>query len=175
MTSPTSKSSEPGFTLLELLLAITLVGLVLSMSLPRIEAVRDGLRDDEDARAVAVLLSTARDLAISTGTTSAVSIAPADPRTLELRIGEQVAPLGEAPVPSAFLPDGEGTEDVVRRVRVRGRIELLADRDRILFFSDGRSAGGDLLLRGAAQRVQHRFRVVDGPAHVLVEAGRTRR
>lgn len=172
MISPTSKPTDPvratpgargrarGFTLLELLLAIGLLGLVLGMSLPRVAAVRDGFRHGEDVRAVAVFLRTARDLAVTSRTTTAVSIAGDDPRSIELRY---------------HGGPGTRTTEVLRRVTIADRIEFVGERDAILFFADARSAGGELVIRDDSGSVRHRVRVEAGPAHVLVDSGGGRR
>lgn len=189
MTSRTSKRTEPrvtggatapdrgaapGFTLLELLLVVALVGLVLGLTLPRVDAVRDAFLCDEDARSIAVLLRSARHDAVTRRATTAVSIARDEVRTLELRIVEGSTWPDEDPGIGAAACVAHIDDAPVRRVEVSHRIDLVAAEDQILFYADGRSSGGDVAVVDDRDRVLHRLRVDASTAHVLIEASGVR-
>lgn len=70
------KSGEKGFTLLELLLVMAILGLLSAAVMPRMLPVLDKIRLQSDARDVAQALRLARQQAISTGKPAAFYIYP---------------------------------------------------------------------------------------------------
>jgi prepilin-type N-terminal cleavage/methylation domain-containing protein len=140
-----------GFTLLELLLAISVMGVILGLGLPRLEAVRDSYLSTEQARQVAGFLRAARLDAVACRTTVAVTMEVGADDVLELRRledgrwpaqDEHQAGLDAAGDPNIWIAP------VVRRIRVDGALRLQADGTAILFHANGRSGGGVVSLAG---------------------------
>ena len=154
--------SRLGFTLIALLLAIGLMGLMLGLTLPRVGAVKKAYFATEEARAVANSIRSAQESAISSRTTVALTIRPdlensLEERRLEIRSWHA----GD----SAGLASGSRSREaiweapVVRRTAVAGRLRLESGEPGILFFANGTSTGGDILVEDEDGRVQHHFRI----------------
>lgn len=120
---PGRSANASGFTILELLVAISIVGLVLAVSVPASGRMYKTMQYREAVRDVITLLASARYAAVSTGRAQDVKI---NPRTRELSLNDSVKQL-----PS-------GLNIVVHSARE------LNDRDVgvIRFYPEGGSSGG---------------------------------
>lgn len=185
MTTPMSRTCDPGaarpaprpdrggFTLLELLLAIGVMGLVLGLGLPRLGAVKESFLAVEEAREVAALVRTARLDAVANRAAVTVAVA-ADGGALELRRARP----GTWTVggDQAVAADGDPQEPwqgaALRRVAVSGRLDLVTPGPGILFHANGTSSGGELLLCGGDGRLRHRILVDAGTGQVHVQQER---
>lgn len=164
MNSPPRPASPSrlGFTLLELLLAIGLMGLMLGLSLPRVGAVKKAYFATEEARAVANSIRSAQDSAIARRTTVAVTTNPDLGNSLEVRRLEvQSWYAGDSAGLASGGRDWQAIWDspVVRNTLVSGNLRLEANEPGILFFANGTSTGGEILIEDEDGRVQHHFRV----------------
>lgn len=168
MTARTSRISRrtatdrSGFTLLELLLAVSLLGVLLGLAFPRIGAVRDSFLAEESERALVNTVREARIAAIRQRTTVAVMIGETESDRLVVRRLEP-APWPDLELgPLAVDADDWSTvweAPVVRSWQGEGRLELFADAPGIAFFADGRSSGGRIALRDEDGTVAFRLQV----------------
>jgi Tfp pilus assembly protein FimT len=145
----------------ELLMAITLMGLVVGIAVPRIGAVRDTYFAAESAKSVASALRTARIGAIRERTTVILAPRQGDDSVLEERrlpsrswARSDVAGLDLGTDPTAVWD-----AKVVRLVPLSGKFELSVPGEGILFFADGSSSGGEITVHAENGEVQHRFHV----------------
>lgn len=178
MTSPTWKTTRThsrwtgpglpvapnrlGFTLLELLLAISLMGLMLGLSLPRVGAVKNAYFATEEAKAVANSVRSARGTAIACRTTVALT-ADSD---LENALDEHRLEPGSwhAGDSAGLAAGGQDWQSVweapvARTTAVSGRVRVESGEPGILFFANGTSSGGEIVIEDEDGRVQHHFRV----------------
>lgn len=115
--------SEYGFTLLEILVAITIVAIVLGVSAPSMQRLYRSSQYRGAVNDVVTLLSSARYSAIRSGGNKHVLV---NPRTREITLGEKVK----------VLPDGF-------QIEVLGSQELNRDGAGVIrFYPDGGSSGG---------------------------------
>jgi general secretion pathway protein H len=128
---------EGGYTLLELLVVLAIIGLIASAALPMFAAMRPGLQAKSAARAIAEDLRTARQSAISSGEETRVVMNGAANRYA-------ILPHGAARV----LP-----KQIAFRVQASG--------DEIDFFPDGSTSGGAVTVQSGTAR--HRI-VVHWPS-----------
>ena len=161
--APRSASpSRLGFTLLELLLAIGLMGLMLGLTLPRVGAVKKAYFATEEARAVANSIRSAQDSAIARRTTVALTINPDFENSLEVRrLQAQSWHAGDS---AGLASGGRGWQaireaPVVRSTVIAGRLRLESGKQGILFFANGTSTGGEIMIEDEDGRVQHHFRI----------------
>jgi len=171
MTSATSRNSE-GFTLLELLLAIGLMGLMLGLTLPNVGAVKQAYFATEEAKGVANSIREARIDAISNRTTVALTISPNSPNHLEER---------RLSVQSWYAGDSAGlaSEDrgwngiweapVVRSTEVLGHLLLESSEPGILFFANGSSTGGEIMLHDEEGRLMRHFLINPSTGELFVQ------
>jgi len=161
-----------GFTLLELLLAVGLMGLMLSLSLPRIGAVKGAFFATEETRNLANAIRSARLAAIEERTTVCLTVAHGDAGRLEERrlparswldIG-----LGGAAMPARGLT-GVWDAPVARSTAVDGRLQFESDPEGLLFFANGTSSGGEILIREPDGHPRHRLVVVPSTGELLVQ------
>ncbi len=127
-----------GFTLLELLLAMTIAALVLAVAVPATARMYDGMRYREAVREVISLLSTARYQAITRGEAQNVEILPRERR---LRLGDKVWQL-----PADFDISVSSAKELNRN-----------DVGVIRFYPEGGSSGGGLNIvspRGGGLRIR---------------------
>ncbi|HEY2069248.1 MAG TPA: type II secretion system protein [Rhizomicrobium sp.] len=117
--------SKAGYTLMEMLVVLTILGFVSAAALPMLSASRPGLRAKAAARAVASDFGAARQEAILKGEEARVTFDPASS--------------------SYALPGG------ARRVLPQG-IALSAQQREIDFFPDGSSSGGSVTVTSGATR-----------------------
>ena len=171
MTSATCRNSE-GFTLLELLLAIGLMGLMLGLTLPNVGAVKQAYFATEEAKAVANTIRSARVEAISNRTTVALTITPDTRNHLEER---------RLPVQSWYAGDSAGlaSEDrgwsgiweapVVRSTEVSGHLLLESPESGILFFANGSSTGGEIMLHDQDGELKRHFLIDSSTGELFVQ------
>ena len=181
MTSPTWKISEKcaryvsdrrGFTLLELLLAMALMGLMLGLTLPRIGAVKMAYFATEEARRVANAIRAARAGAITCRTTVALTISPDKVNVLEeRRLSVQSWHAGDSAGLASGRRDWRGIREapVVRRTEVTGRLRLEFPVTGILFFANGSSSGGEIIMRDGNDDTQHHFMVDSTTGELFVQ------
>lgn len=173
MTSPTwtrADAHRQGFTLLELLLVMAVMGVVLGLGLVRIDAVKASYFAAEEASMVCGLLRAARLDAVATRATVLVGTNPEAPQVLEQRrlpVRSWSAEADAMPVAAPRAWDGP----VIRSARVAGRLRLEADGPGILFFASGASSGGELAIEADDGRVLHRLRVDAATGEVVVQPG----
>ena len=118
-------AGDRGFTLVELLAAITIVGLLLAVSVPASMRFYDSIKYRQSVRDVITLLGSARYQAVNTGKAQDVMI---DTQARKLRLNED----------ARTFPDGFNL--VVRTAR-----EVNRDNKGIIrFYPEGGSSGGDI-------------------------------
>lgn len=118
-------SKQRGFTLLEMLIAISIAGLILATSVPAAHKMYVSMQYREAVRDVRRVLESARYLAIVTGQSADVVITP---REGLLQYGDEK---------SRLLPP-------FVKLETETAAELMSDGDKavIRFYSDGSSTGG---------------------------------
>jgi general secretion pathway protein H len=117
--------AKPGFTMIELLVAITIVGMLMVVAVPASMRFYQSIQYRQAVRDVVTLLSSARFAAVNTGRAQDVVI---NPRTNELRLNErrtQLPPEFNLVVTSASELNGQD-EGIIR------------------FYPEGGSSGGGL-------------------------------
>ena len=130
MKGPQPAQSARGFTLLELLAALAIAGLVLAVSVPASVRLYESMQYREAVRDVITLFASARYTAITSGRAQNVEIRPA---TRELRLNSTVKQ----------LPD-----DV--RLSVESAKELnQGDVGIIRFYPEGGTSGGGVSIENA--------------------------
>jgi general secretion pathway protein H len=127
-TSPRD-AAQRGFTLIEILVVVTLIGALTLVLMSAMSGGMDGMKLRSNAKTIAAELRRARAQAIATGTVQRFAIVP-DKRTWT---GAK-ARHGELPKPLAVTFTG------VRQVQAREGEGV------ILFFEDGASTGGRIQL-----------------------------
>jgi general secretion pathway protein H len=134
----TYSDRESGFTLLEMLVAITIAAIVLGVSAPAMQRLYKSSQYHGAVNDVVTLLSSARYLAIRSGGNEDVLI---NPETREVTLGENVKALPES-----------------LQVEILGSRELNRDGAGVIrFYPDGGSSGGYVNLtqdNGLAVQVQ---------------------
>lgn len=161
-----------GFTLLELLLAIGLMGLMLGLTLPRIGAVKTAYFATEEAGSLANAIRGARVSAITGRTTVALTISPGNVNILEeRRLPVQSWHAGDSAGLASGDRDWRGIRDapVVRRTEVTGRLRLDFPVTGILFFANGSSSGGELTIEDRDGGTQHHFLVDSATGELYVQ------
>ena len=188
MISPTWKTSErvirrnsaclpvppcrQGFTLLELLLAIGLMGLMMGLTLPNVGAVKKAYFATEEAKGVANSIRSARVDAISRRTTVALTITPERRNLLEeRRLSVQSWYGGDSAGLAAGDRDWRGIWEapVVRSTEVSGHLRLESSEPGILFFANGSSTGGEVMIHDDEGRLQHHFLIDSSTGELYVQ------
>jgi general secretion pathway protein H len=137
-TSPTGEATGgPGFTLVELLVVLAILGLVIAAGTPAFERVLPGMELKSSAQTVVAALREARGLAIGRNAEVAL-VVDLDNRALQL---------GDSP--PVRLARGLG----IRLLTASGEI-IGAGSGRIRFYPDGTSTGGRVTL-ALNNRVYH--------------------
>ena len=143
---PGCRSQAAGFTLLELLIVITIIGLVYAVLPAGVFGGREGVELRSTARLVAEDLRRARGQAIASNREVAF--------LLDLEARRFGLPgLGKL----AALPEG-----IEATVRTAGELLSDATQARIQFFPDGSSTGGSVTLSGAGKRYEVTVRWLTG-------------
>lgn len=121
----TRKKNDSGFTIVELLIAITIVGVVMAASVPASIRFYESMQYRQAIRGVITTLSSARYKAVNSGSTQDVSI---NPDTNTVRLNERTTQL-----PLSF------------NIVVRAARELNRDGEGVFrFYPEGGSSGGDV-------------------------------
>lgn len=121
----TRKKNDSGFTIVELLIAITIVGVVMAASVPASIRFYESMQYRQAIRGVITTLSSARYKAVNSGKTQDVSI---NPDTNTVRLNERTTQL-----PLSF------------NIVVRAARELNRDGEGVFrFYPEGGSSGGDV-------------------------------
>ena len=121
----TRKKNDSGFTIVELLIAITIVGVVMAASVPASIRFYESIQYRQAIRGVITTLSSARYKAVNSGKTQDVSI---NPDTNTVRLNERTTQL-----PLSF------------NIVVRAARELNRDGEGVFrFYPEGGSSGGDV-------------------------------
>jgi prepilin-type N-terminal cleavage/methylation domain-containing protein len=163
-----------GFTLVELLLVISVMGLALGLSLPRVGAVREAYFATEEVREVAGFLRAAKHDAVANRTTVGLAAAVDAANVLEQRRLPACSwRTDEAAHPRMEFRDrGEVWDaDVVRRTEVAGRVRLISDGPGILFFANGTSTGGEIMIFAEDGGLQCHFRIDPGTGEFIAQQG----
>lgn len=171
MTSATFRNSE-GFTLLELLLAIGLMGLMLGLTLPNVGAVKEAYFATEEAKAVANSIRAARVDAISKRTTVALTITPDSWNLLEeRRLSVQSWHTGDSAGLASGDRDWNGIWEapVVRGTEVSGHLLLESPEPGILFFPNGSSTGGEIMLHDEEGQLERHFLIDSSTGELFVQ------
>lgn len=121
--SGTLRSSQGGFTLLEMMVAITIAAVVMGLSAPVMQRLYQSSQNSAAVNDIVTLLSSARYQAIRLGSQADVVI---NPETREISLGQKVQPL---------------PKDL--RLEILGSRELNRDGAGVIrFYPDGGSSGG---------------------------------
>ena len=158
--------------MLELLLAIGLMGLMLGLTLSNVGAVKKAYFATEEAKAVANSIREARVDAISNRTTVALTITPDSRNLLEKRrLSVQSWHAGD----SAGLASGNKgwsgiwEAPVLRSTEVVGHLLLESSEPGILFFANGSSTGGEIMLHDEEGRLQRHFLIDSSTGELFVQ------
>ena len=127
-TGNSRKRRAPGFTLVEMMVAIAVVGLMLAVSVPMASRFYQSLQYREAVRSVVTTLNSARHLAISSGRAQDVAVDPAT-NVMEFR-GERTQ------LPAAMNLELRTAQEVNRNALAV-----------IRFYPEGGSSGGDIAIR----------------------------
>lgn len=101
------RGAEPGFTLLEVLVVLVVLGLALAVAVPR--GGRRAGEPEATARALAAELERARGRAID-----AARVEPVDPAALARLLPAGLGLAQDGPAPLRFFPDGSASGAVLR-------------------------------------------------------------
>ena len=126
---PIAHHSEAGFSLIEMLAALTILALTVTLAMPLLSGRSDGLR----------LQTASSELAASLRTTRSAAIVRHAPMTLLLDVDRRS--FGSAVVSQrSFAPDIEA------KLTFASGIQAAASEGGFKFFPDGSSTGGDVTL-----------------------------
>ena len=176
-TSPVGRAvaderGRAGFTLLELLLAISLMGLILGMAVPRFSAVRTQYFAEESERGLVNSVRSARVSAIRWRTPVALTVAGDNGSRLEER---RLPPRSwsEAEPEGCFrkVADWETVWDapIARTYAAGGAIELQALEEGIVFFPNGTSTGGRITVTDVDGKVVSMLMIDPHTSEVLTK------
>lgn len=112
MTCPSDRRRQAGFTLLEMLVVLLLLGLATALVAPRLSL--GGAALDADTRTLAAALSAARDQAVRTGRVVEVRLDMPLPGTAGLRVVGDAEWMGDGVARIRFLPDGSASGADIR-------------------------------------------------------------
>lgn len=143
MWSAGNNPHHTGFTLLELLVVLTLASLLLAVVTPRFAALLPGAELKSYSQQTAALLRLARSQAISRGEEVALIF---DSELRETRLTQ--------PRLGFTWPDGL---NLVLKPRAQGQLEQLEPSPRITFYPDGRTEGGEVRITSATR--QYRIQI----------------
>lgn len=133
MASNSLTEAQPGFTMVELLVAIAIVGLLMAVSVPGSIKLYESIQYRQVVRDVLTLLGTARQRAVDRGRTQDVSF---DLTTNTVALGED----------RQQLPDDFSLSLTTAREVNRERMGI------IRFYPEGGSSGGDVIIESSNGR-----------------------
>lgn len=149
---PGSKRSDLGFTLLELLLALTLLGIVLALTIPRVGAIRADYLRQETAREFESFIQITRMSAVRNRAVTVLTLSE-DKKGLEVRQDENFGWDHDEygiPVERQFTQEYILTIPVQERFSISGTIDLEIGNLGLIFFPGGPSSGGSIILNDEA-------------------------
>lgn len=112
MTCPSDRRDQRGFTLLEMLVVLLLLGLATALVAPRLSL--GGAALDADAHTLAAALLHARDQAVRTGRPVEVRLDMPLPGTAALRVVGDAELMGDGVARLRFLSDGSASGADIR-------------------------------------------------------------
>lgn len=127
-----------GFTLLEMLVVLTILALVAAVAVPRFAAPPDGLRLEATSRTIVGALRLTRAASVARGTET-VFVVDVEQRTFQ----SPATPLQRFP------------SDIAAKLKIADPERLSPSAGGFRFFPDGSSTGGDLVLslRGKERKI----------------------
>lgn len=156
-------SHAAGFTLMELLIVLSIAGLLVSLSAPLYSSAVPGARAKAEVNELIVTLRDTANAAVSAGRETHVRF---DPQTMSYAAGN-----------SRPVALGNGTELIVEASLDPTRRPADDSEDGIVtmsFFPDGSSTGGTILLRRASSNYMLGVDWLTGRVEVLEHAGDAR-
>lgn len=144
---------------------------MLSMSLPRISAVKDSYFATEEAKEVANAIRAARIDAINNRTTVGLVVISDLRNVLEIRrLPIQSWDKWNIPGLASNQDMGAmGDASLIQRTKVSGHLVIVAPDQEILFFANGSSTGGGIATHDEEGNLLHSFSILASTGELLVQ------